>query len=190
MDISSLPRACWPHARQVFRAPTSFSREVVKAARKWITGTNGHRAYDYSTSLGIVIAEPVARLRRSLPSVRKYAEKVVVRQSVDALVDDWCSGCSNPDIVEVGWALRLRDRFGLPPASELTRLSGERWVLKQLNGVDPESWNADLGRSVHIQGDYAPGRNAHIAQVAATLWLTKTLSDKALARHQGFRDLQ
>ncbi|AGG23390.1 RNA-dependent RNA polymerase [Citrus yellow vein-associated virus] len=186
MDPSSLPRACWHHARQVFRASTSFSREVVRAARRWVTMPTSRHAYDFSTSLGIVIAEPAARLRRRLPSVRKCAEKLVVHKQVDTLVDEWCSGIPNPDIVEVGWALRLRDRFGLPPASEPTRLSGERWVLKQLNGVDPESWNADLGRSVHIQGDYAPGRNAHIAQVAATLWLTRTLHDKALARHQGF----
>nr|UBI44084.1 P1 [Fig umbra-like virus] len=149
---------------------------------------------DVSTSLGIVVAEPVAAVRRQMPSISSLAEELVTRQSVDTLVDDWCLGLSNPDNnVEVGWALRLRDRFGLPPASEPTRLSGERWVLKQLNGVDPESWNDDYAfedAQEDFQREYVPGRNAHIAATAATLWLTKTLYDKALVRHQGFRSLQ
>nr|WPY71385.1 ORF1 [Fig umbra-like virus]WPY71388.1 ORF1 [Fig umbra-like virus]WPY71391.1 ORF1 [Fig umbra-like virus]WPY71394.1 ORF1 [Fig umbra-like virus]WPY71397.1 ORF1 [Fig umbra-like virus] len=196
METVSLPKACWSQARQVLRTPASFSKEVVQAAYKWVNRPCLNHVRDVSTCLGIVAAEPVAALRRQLPSVRRRAEELVTRRRIDTLVDEWCLGIANPDDhVEVGWALRLRDRFGFPPASEPTRLSGERWVLKQLNGVDPESWNVDLNgvfedAQDHFPWEYTAGCNAAIAQAAATLWLTQTLVDKALARHQDFRSLQ
>ncbi|AXG65482.1 ORF1.5 [Opuntia umbra-like virus] len=180
----------WAQARKVLRAPASFTHSVVRAAHAWVRQQRSKNAIQLSEALGIILGNKVEGLLKRLPNPRRVAEKLVVSKGIDTLVDDWCSGHSNPATPEVGWALRLRDRFGLPPASEPTRLSGERWVLKQLNGVDPESWNAELRDEIAIQGIYAPGENAQIAAAAATLWLTPTFRDEAWSKHQGFHSLQ
>lgn len=133
----------------------------------------------------------------SIPQrIENYGEQLVQNDRIDRIVREWVLGSSNADdYAEVGWALRLRDRFGFPSPSEAARQSGERWVLKQLQGVDTEEWRAV--RSIPIdaendmfRGDEAPGRLGQIAALASTLWLTPTALDKAVSRHQGFRSLR
>nr|QPP11609.1 hypothetical protein [Ethiopia maize-associated virus] len=185
------PRSFLRTCRRVLAAPANFSRDVVKLAYKWAS-RNPHTApRSVRESIGIAVGSAMDFMRAPGRRLEAHAEQLVQDDRVDRLVREWELGTADSRIPEVEWAYRLRDRFGVVSASEPARQTGERWVLKQLEGLEGEEYRvvpiepffgSDTG-PVH-----SPGSNSVIAAIAATLWMTPTSLDRALRRHQGFRN--
>ncbi|WAU86994.1 putative protein 1 [Johnsongrass umbra-like virus 1] len=177
--------------REVLRSTASFPADVVRTAYKWVSRKPESAPLKVREYLGAALGLAGDRMLGGLSRrVEDFGEQLVQNDRVDRLVREWVLGSSNADdYAEVGWALRLRDRFGFPSASEAARLAGVRWVLKQLQEDEVEEGcrviDGFCGKPA-----YAPGVADEIAEMAATLWLTATAKDKAVRRHQGFRHSQ
>nr|AWS06680.1 ORF2 [Ethiopia maize-associated virus] len=185
------PRSFLRTCRAILAAPANYGRDVVKIAYKWASRNPATAPRSVRESIGVVVGSAVDFLSAPRKRLEDRAEQLVQDDRVDRIVREWELGTADSRIPEVEWAYRLRDRFGVVSASEPARQTGERWVLKQLEGLEGgefrcipiEPFFGDAPAPVH-----SPGSNSVIAAIAATLWMTPTRLDRALRRHQGFRN--